>query len=108
MDVIEQVREGTDVVDASGDKVGEVRLVRMGDADAVTAEGQQTQPSLFERIITDLFADTPDMNHEQAERLVRVGYVQIDRPLFESDAYVPSDRLARVDGNTLHLAVSLD
>lgn len=40
MAVIEQVREGMDVVAPDGKKIGKVQDLKMGDPEAVTADGQ--------------------------------------------------------------------
>ncbi|MGI8870351.1 MAG: hypothetical protein ACR2F6_16265 [Mycobacteriales bacterium] len=42
---IEAVREGMDVIDPSGDKIGTVALVQVADPDAVTADPQPDLPA---------------------------------------------------------------
>ncbi|MBX9473080.1 hypothetical protein [Microcella sp.] len=108
MDIIEQVREGMDVVDANGEKIGTVRYVRMGDPDAATDEGQSVPREPMADFLVRIFGSTPDLSDEQAARLARVGFVQVDRALFESDVFVASDQLARVDDDVLHLSIAVD
>jgi hypothetical protein len=93
---IEKVVEGMRVVDADGDEVGKVEFVKMGDPEAVTIEGQ------------DLGA-LPKLPRELAERLLRTGYLRVDRKGFlAKDAYVSATDIERVVGDTVHLDVDKD
>jgi hypothetical protein len=93
---IEKVVEGMRVVDADGDEVGKVEFVKMGDPEAVTIEGQ------------DLGA-LPKLPRELAERLLRTGYLRVDRKGFlAKDAYVSATDIDRVVGDTVHLDVDKD
>ncbi|MFJ6077050.1 hypothetical protein ACIQC0_01945 [Pseudarthrobacter sp. NPDC092419] len=112
MAVIEQVREGMHVVASDGSKVGKVEDLKMGDPEAVTAEGQ-TDPETGGLVNTGIasFAADSKLPHHTAERLLRIGYVKVDRAgLFAGHAYVASDELDRVEGDTLWLkeGLSLD
>ncbi|UYN84662.1 MAG: hypothetical protein KIT89_05705 [Microcella sp.] len=108
MDAIEHVHDGTEVFDSRGESIGKVREVRMGDPEAATGEGQSMPGSPMSDLFRGLFSSSPDISPEQAERLVRVGYLQIDRPLFERDAYVASDSIDRVDGDSVHLNIVVE
>jgi hypothetical protein len=91
------VREGMRVVDATGKDVGRVEFVKLGDPDAVTPQGQATD------------ALEPRVAGELAERLLRVGFVKVDRKgFFNDDAYVAMDEIDRVEGDTVHLLVKDD
>jgi hypothetical protein len=109
MAVIEKVREGMHVVGPDGKKIGKVESLKMGDPDAVTADGQ-TDPEtggLVGTLIGD-FATTASLPRHSAERLLRIGYVRINRSgLFSGHAYVGSDKLDRVEGDTLWLKEDL-
>jgi sporulation protein YlmC with PRC-barrel domain len=109
MAVIEQVRQGMHVVAPDGKKVGKVEDLKMGDPEAVTSDGQ-TDPKtggLIGTVIND-FAETSRLPRHTAERLLRVGYVKIDRSgLFTGHAYLASDELDRVEGDTLWLKEDL-
>jgi hypothetical protein len=97
---IADVREGMRVVDAAGNEVGRVTVVKMGDPGAVTTQGQilLNEPSLE--------AEKPHLPPELSERLLRIGYIKVDRKgLFRSDVYAGADQIAKVDGDTVHLAV---
>jgi hypothetical protein len=105
MAVIEQVREGMHVVAADGKKIGKVEALKMGDPEAVTAEGQ-TDPDTGGLVSTAIqaFAASSSLPHHTAERLLRIGYVKVDRSgLFAGHAYFAADELDRVDGDTLWL-----
>jgi hypothetical protein len=91
---IEQVHEGMRVLDADGDKVGTVELVKMGDPEAVTTKGQDT--GLGEPRLPPPFAD----------RLLRIGFLKVDRTgLFTRDVYVAATEIDRVDNDTVVLSV---
>jgi hypothetical protein len=105
MAVIEQVREGMHVVGPDGKKIGKVEDLKMGDPEAVTADGQ-TDPEtggLAGNLVDD-FAQISRLPRHEAERLLRLGYVKVDKAgLFGGHEYVASDELDRVEGDTLWL-----
>ncbi len=105
MAVIEQVREGMHVVAPDGKKIGKVEDLKMGDPEAVTSDGQ-TNPEtggLVGTVINE-FAETSKLPRHTAERLLRIGYVKVHRSgLFTGNAYLASDELDRVEGDTLWL-----
>ncbi|MDQ0680882.1 sporulation protein YlmC with PRC-barrel domain [Arthrobacter pascens] len=109
MAVIEQVREGMHVVAPDGKKIGKVEDLKMGDPEAVTSDGQ-TDPETGGLVGTVIngFAETSGLPRHTAERLLRIGYVKIDRSgLFTGHAYLASDELDRVEGDTLWLKEDL-
>ena len=101
---IADVREGMRVIDSTGHEVGRVTVVKMGDPEAVTTQGQTL--GLDE---AGLDISRPDLPPELAERLLRVGFVKVDRKgLFRKDAYIPADQIDRVEDNIVRLGVSQD
>lgn len=109
MDVIEQVYEGMHVVAPDGKKIGRVGDLKMGDPEAVTSDGQ-TDPETGGIVgsVVDDFARSSRLSHHTAERLLRIGYVKIDRSgLFAGHAFRASDELDRVEGDTLWLKEGL-
>ena len=89
------VQEGMRVVDASGRQIGKVELVKLGDPDAVTTQGQET------------VRGEPRISGEPRELLLRKGFVKVDRKgLLRPDAYVAADQIDRVEGDTVHLSVT--
>ena len=107
MTVIEQVREGMHVVGRDGKKIGKVDDLKMGDPEAVTADGQtDAKTGGLVGALVDDFAATSRLPRHTAERLLRVGYVKIHKSgLFAGDEYVASDELDRVEDDTLWLNV---
>jgi hypothetical protein len=54
--------------------------------------------------VIDEFAESSKLHHHTAERLLRIGYVKVHRSgLFTGNAYLASDELDRVEGDTLWL-----
>lgn len=105
---IAMVQEGMKVVDSNGDDVGSVRRVRMGDPQAVTTEGQETDTGgggLFTDIAEALVGDD-DIPETFRNELTRVGYIQIDaRGLFQADYAAAAFQIAGVSGDTVRLTV---
>lgn len=109
MVVLEQVHEGMNVVASNGKKIGKVEALKMGDPEAVTAEGQ-TNPETAGIVNTGIqaFAEASKLPHHTAERLLLIGYVKVDRSgMFAGHAYFASDELDRVEGDTLWLKQGL-
>jgi hypothetical protein len=91
---ISQVLEGMAVRDSIGRTVGTVALVKLGDPEAVTSRGQ------------DADDDEPHVPGELRERLLRIGFIKIDRKgLLRADAYAAADDIDRVQDSVVYLAV---
>lgn len=91
---ISQVIEGMAVRDTAGHTVGKVTLVKLGDPEAVTSRGQDTVD------------DEPHVPGELRERLLRVGFIKIDRKgLLRADAYAAADDILRAQDSVVYLAV---
>ncbi len=106
MDVISMVREGMKVISASGDDVGTVKSVKMGDPNAVTAEGQGGEDR--EGLLTALargLTGGEEMSAERRERLLRMGYVEVEGAGLNEDFFVAGDRVDRVADDTVYLNV---
>jgi hypothetical protein len=110
---IEMVREGMTVVDSTGEKVGKVEGLKMGDPESATEAGNELQDTGFlGNVAQALTGDErePDVPGPARARLLRSGYIKVDSPgfLFETDRYVPADMIASVNGDTVHLRVPKD
>lgn len=105
MDAMLHVRDGMRVVGSDGKKVGTVEDFKMGDPDAIMADGQVDPET--DGVASDglrAFADETNLPHHSAERLLRLGYVKINRKGFlTGHAFLGADELDRVDGDTLWL-----
>lgn len=109
--VIENVREGMEVVDANGDKVGKVDQVQMGDPDAATVDTGDANRGGFLNDVGDVFGfgDDPDVPQTLSDRLMRVGYLKVGGNwLTGSGRYISAENVATVTGDTVHLSVSKD
>jgi hypothetical protein len=92
---ISQVVEGMRVFDAVGKEVGKVEYVKLGDREAVTTLGEETD------------SGEPRVAGELRERHLRLGFIKVDRKgLLKSDAYVAADEIDRVQDGAVHLTVT--
>lgn len=104
MDPIEQVREGMDVYDSQGEKVGTVAEVKMGDAEAVTAEGQQPKsPGGIAGALINAFDGGSGLPEERRERLLRLGYVEINGTGIGNHFYESAEAIDRVTADGVFL-----
>jgi hypothetical protein len=106
---IEDVREGMPVLDAAGEKLGEVAFVTMGDPEAVTGAGQElpTGDDVLGSAARAAFGGS-GLPPQLAERLRRTGYLRVDKGAFSRDAYVGAGQVAAVRDGTVHLRVTRD
>ena len=109
---ISSVREGMTVVDADGNKVGDVSFVRLGDPEAVTLEGQ-VDVNEGRSILDDVASafgggDEPKVPDAIGRRLVHDGFIKIDGGLMRGDWYANADQVAAVAGDTVRLNVDKD
>jgi hypothetical protein len=107
---IDWVREGMNVVDAAGQEIGRVELVRMGDPQAATPRGNMPAPSGLIEALREVFAgDESSIPEAKREQLLRMGFIKIDGPgLADTDRYVRSDQISHVAGDTVTLTVTKD
>ncbi len=100
---ISKVMIGDTVVDSTGNEVGTVKFVKMGDPTAVTDAGQgDTDPGFL-----GFGGDSYDMGNlpEQARhQLMRVGFIHIDVS-WADDRFAGAGQIARVENNTVYLTV---
>jgi hypothetical protein len=96
------------VVDASGQDIGRVELIRMGDPQAATTEGnEEVRQGLLERAAEAFGGETePDVPEPLRSRLIRGGYLKLDSPgLLDADRYVPVQYVRDVAGDRVQLSV---
>jgi len=108
---IAQVREGMDVIDASGDKIGTVEMIKMGDPQAATVDSDVPTENWPGPGYRRFFAwnTEPDLPPAIATRLMRTGFIKIDaKGLFAKDRYVAADRIASVSNDAVRLTVNKD
>lgn len=106
---IMNVREGMQVIDSAEQEVGTVELVKMGDAEAVTPQGQSTRGGLVEGVVQAFRGGEPQVPAQRAAQLLRTGFVKVDgKGVLDRDLYVAPDQVAVVAADVVHLAVTAD
>ncbi len=107
-EALAHVRNGMRVVDSTGEEVGTVEFVKMGDPRAATARGS-TDPggtSIVGMALDAAFGDEPDLPEAKRSQLLRYGYIKVDGSgLGDTDDYVQGDKVADVSGDTVWLTV---
>jgi Uncharacterized protein conserved in bacteria (DUF2171) len=111
-DPIGRVHEGMHVVDSSGEDIGRVESVSMGDPQASTTAGNEERgrPGAL-GAVADAFGGErePDVPEPLRSRLVREGYIKVDGPnLLDTDRYVPSEYVRDVSEDRVQLSVPKD
>lgn len=118
--MLERVREGMAVMDATGEKIGKVDFVKMGDPDAATTQGQEPSPGGATGTGTGIpsllaapeaFAvgglagsGEPDVPDPRRSQLLRMGYIRVDRSgLFSGETYFAADEIASVDDDSVRV-----
>lgn len=119
---IAQVREGMEVHDSGGAKVGSVKQVQMGGNDPVDGARQAAEagPTESDReaggfagtAITSLAetvaGDADDLPEEASRRLISKGFIEIGGGLFTPSRYATADQIASVSGDNVTLSVGED
>lgn len=106
-DPIAQVTPGMRVIDATGEEVGTVIRVRVGDPDAVIAQGPTVGTGTLEGRVPDPeTGDEPEVPPDVAARMLRYGYLKVDtNSLFARDVYVEAGQIAEVREDVVSLSV---
>ena len=106
---ISRVQQGMRVVDATGDEIGHVQFVKMGDPEATTDMGNDNRPTeLIGRLAQAVLPEEsePDVPEPLQTRLRVTGYIKIDGPgLTDTDRYASSQHVREVTGDTVRLDV---
>lgn len=108
-DRLERVRGGMTVLDATGETVGNVAYVKLGDPEATTVDSVEPANPMDEAVVLALGGHRePDVPDDLADRLLRGGYIKIDdrRPLRPVHTYYASaDAIAAVFGESVRLTI---
>lgn len=108
--LLAQIREGMTVVDATGEEVGTVEYVKMGDPQAATTEGAvaDRDNTLIEDAARAFGADAePDVPEPFRSELLREGFVKVDGPgWFGADRYLRAVDISDVTMDTVRLRVA--
>lgn len=94
-ELLSRVTEGMEVFDASGDKIGNVKMVYLGGEDLADVE-MSRDSVLF---------DVPEVLRS---RLAAAGFIEIGTGLFHSNRYATGDQVSGVNADGVHLATGKD
>ncbi len=100
---ISNVMIGDTVVDSTGNEVGTVKFVKMGDPNAITDQGQEDDDPGILGLGGDSY-DMGDLPEQARHQLMRVGFIHIDVS-WANDRYAAAGQIARVEANTVYLSV---
>ena len=119
--LLNTIREGMEVHDSTGNKLGTVRRVQMGGNDPVDAQESareagptNAEPNTYDATLLGDLASTFTRNNdglpdEARLDLERKGFIQIDSPgILAADRYAAADQIARVEGDDVVLSVAAD
>jgi hypothetical protein len=109
---INLIKEGMDVYDAMGDKVGKVDVVHIGsdtnenEWDAIIAP-QQESGYTFPVVVGKIMRDTK-IPEPIRQRWLREGFMKVDAGLLRKDRYVHADQIDMVTERMVRLNVKKD
>ena len=119
--LLNMVREGMQVHDSTGDRIGKVRRVQMGGNDPVDAQEQAREAGptnrdqdtygtgLLDNVAAAVVGSPDTLPSEVRQDLQFKGFIEIDSSgLFTPDRYATADQIARVEGDDVVLNVSAD
>ena len=112
-----QVRDGMDVYDAAGKKVGRVKRVFLGGAVPADRPGQVTEEArreggydeTFWGDLFESFRPSGGLSDEMRLNLERQGFIEIEgEGLFAADRYATADKIASVGDGRVTLSAPAD
>ncbi|MBZ0301637.1 MAG: hypothetical protein K8J31_17960 [Anaerolineae bacterium] len=111
-ELMAKIHTGMTVRDVTGDEIGHVADVQMGDEDPTNADVETAtnrRPQIRGNTLVDdvarVFASEEYVPDELEARMQRYGFIRIDSGLLQSDRYAMSDQIGGVtrDGVTLNV-----
>lgn len=111
-EILTPIEEGMEVMDVAGQKIGRVTCVCFGDEGSTESEFTATSPvhdvkipnSFLLKVVETLFGgDT--LSNEMEVRLMREGYIRIDRGLFGCHRFALPNQIALVKNQCVALNV---
>ena len=113
-----RIKDGMTVFNKDGDKIGKVDYVQFGDEDpntlgVETVSAMDTADEVTTNIVTSLaktlFDEEDRIPQELRDRLNRSGYFRLNSSgFFESDYYVPLNRVTSIVGENVHIGTTKD
>ncbi|UJQ95505.1 hypothetical protein [Mariluticola halotolerans] len=112
---LEQVYEGMNVLDHTGDRIGTVDRIKMSDEDPASVAVEQVAPNPVDNKPGGLIANILETLHvdqvpsEMHDDLMRRGFIRVDgESLFAADRYVTPDQISEISGDNVILKVGKD
>jgi hypothetical protein len=118
-DTLTHIHEGMGVFDRNDRKLGSVEEIYFGESeesaglsDRGPQDDSRLEPPAFAFGGTTSLTDEPDAPGDNKDvlrnRLLREGYVKVDRGLLAKDVYILPEQIASVTGDSIRLSVSSD
>ncbi len=105
--ILSQIKEGMDVIDVDGDKVGTVEFVRMA-REWMRLEDRPPDPN-EEGPLRNFAEALTGAEGEVTDRMLQFGFVQVDAAgWFTGRRYIPPEQVEMVDADTVRLSVDKD
>jgi L-alanine-DL-glutamate epimerase-like enolase superfamily enzyme len=113
--ILNRIREGMNVYDLSGDKVGTVREVYFGTGAGFKATPQTadepdtaTDNPIY-NVLAGLFGDDSDLPDTLRSRMFHDGFIRINTDgIFASDRYALAEQISEALGDDVQLTVNYD
>ena len=114
--ILNNIREGMNVYDLSGDKVGTVREVYFGtgagfDATPQTADNPNTAvaDNPIYTVLTSIFGADDNLPETLRDRMFHDGFIRINTDgIFASDRYALAEQISQALGDDVQLTVNYD
>jgi hypothetical protein len=106
-DILSKIKEGMEVIDVDGDKVGTVEFVRMA-REGVPLEDRKAQPGEGGPLL-DFAQALTGAEGEVTDAMLQFGFVRVDAAgWFTGRRYIPPEQIDLVDAKTVRLKVDKD
>jgi hypothetical protein len=114
--ILAQIREGMDVHDREGHKIGKVDYVQLSSENPTSAEpdtvttdqpGETMADSLIENL-AEALTGTDEIPEQIRNHLLRMGFIRVDTGMLRKDRFATDDQIASVAGEHVHLSISGD
>jgi hypothetical protein len=110
--VLNQVREGMDVLDVNGSRVGTIKYIQFGDenpnvpgAETIGAQEYHEDNDSFIEDIAEALGGDDDVPEPVRAQLLRYGYIQIDTGLLSGDCFAMPNQIINVGKDQVRLNV---
>lgn len=107
--LLQQIKEGMPVKDIRGKHIGDVEWVRFAEDRAATPSGgEDALENTLVAEVAEALTEDDRFPEELRSRMLRHGYLRIDRSVIQRDAYALADHIENVADGTVYLNVPSD